>query len=104
MKKQQNVAQNLVRNSWMWRWAGGETLVPMRSAMSSPMSTFSIKKREDNLSVEVAEESGATALFLRGMEGMVTPLWEGARTWSQTRVEGVAVGFSTTVVAGAAVR
>ena len=43
------------------------------------MSTFSIKEREDECFEEVAEVSGAMAFLLRGIEGMVTPLWEGAK-------------------------
>jgi hypothetical protein len=35
------------------------------------MSTFSINKRLDDLSDEVAEVSGATAFLLRGTNGMV---------------------------------
>ena len=57
------------------------TLVCIRSSMSSPMSAFSIKEGEDGFSEEVADVSGAMAFLLRGMEGMVTPLWEGAGTW-----------------------
>ena len=72
--------------------------------MSSTMSTFSIKEREDACSKEVAEVFGATASLLRGTEGMVTPLREEAGTWSREGAQRVVVGLSTTVVAGAAMR
>lgn len=68
------------------------------------MSTFSIKTREDDFSEEVAEVSCATAFLLRGTEGRVTPLWEGAGTRSGAMAEGVADGLPTTIVVGAAVR
>ena len=45
------------------------------------MSTFSIKERNDDMSEEVADVSGAAAFLLRGTEGMVTPLWEVAAIW-----------------------
>ena len=38
--------------------------------MSSSMSTFSIKDRDDDFSVEVTEVSGATVFSLRGKEGV----------------------------------
>ena len=48
--------------------------------MRSSMSTFSIKERLDDLSEEVADVSGAIAFLLRGTDGMIAPLWEGAGT------------------------
>jgi hypothetical protein len=98
MKREENVAVTLIRNSWMRRYAGAGTLVRMRSSMSSPMSAFSIKEREDDLSKEFADVSGATAFLLRGTEGRVTPLWDGAGTRSSGMAEGIADEFPTTVV------
>ena len=72
--------------------------------MRTPMSTFSIKEREDDFSEEVAEVSGAMAFLLRGTETMFTPLCEGAGTGLGGRAEGVVGGLPTTVAAGAAVR
>lgn len=68
------------------------------------MSTFSISERVDDLSDEVAEVSGATAFLLRGTDGMVAPLWDGAATRSGGGPEGVGSGLSTTVVDGASTR
>ena len=42
----------------------GQNLVFMRSSMSSPMSTFSINEKLDDLSKEVVEVSKATSLPL----------------------------------------
>lgn len=42
--------------------------------------------------------------LLRGMEGMVTPLWEGVGIWSGVGAEEVVVGLPTTVVVGATMR
>ena len=72
--------------------------------MRSPMSTFSISERLDDLSDEVAEVSGATTFLLRGTYGMVAPLWEGAATRSGGGAEGVVFGLPTTVVDGATTR
>ena len=79
-------------------------MVLMISSMSSPMSTFSIKKTDDDLSEEVVDVSGATAFLLRCTEGMMTPLWDGAATWSKLRTERVVDGLLITVVTGATVR
>jgi hypothetical protein len=65
------------------------------------MSAFSIKEKEDDLSGEFANVSGATAFLLRGTEGRVTSLWDGARTRSLGMAEGIADGLPTTVVASA---
>ena len=67
------------------------------------MSTFSIKEKDHNMSEEVADVFGATAFLLRGMEGMVTPLWEEAAIWSGAWAQGLADGLPTTVVDGAVV-
>jgi hypothetical protein len=72
--------------------------------MSSPVSTFSIKERQDDMPEEVAEVSGATAFRLRGTDGMVTPLLEGATTRLAKAADEVPVGLPTTVVAGATLR
>ena len=46
--------------------------------MSSPMSTFSIKKTLDDLSDEVAKVSSATTFLLRDTDGMVAPYEKGS--------------------------
>jgi hypothetical protein len=101
MKSEKNVAVTLIRNSWMRRYAGAGTLIRIRFSMSSPMSAFSIKEGEDDFSEEFADVSGATAFLLRGTEGRVTPLWDGAGIRSSGMAEGVADRLPTTVVAGA---
>ena len=78
-------------------------MVLMRSSIRFPMSTFSIKERDDDMSEEVADVSGATAFLLPGTEGMVTPLWKVAAIWSGAGVQGLADGLPTTVVDGAAI-
>ena len=62
------------------------------------MSTFSINEWLDDIFEGVASISGATALRLRGTDGMVAPLWEGAGTGSKVGAQGVALGFPTMVV------
>ena len=100
MKKQNNIGLTLVRNTWDAAVGLRGNLGPHEILYELPMSTFSIKEREDDSSEEVAEVSGATTTLLRRTEGMVTPLWELAGTWSEARAVGVAVGLPTTVVAG----
>ena len=72
--------------------------------MRTPMSTFSISERVDDLSDKVPKVSGATTFLLRGSDGMVAPLWDGATTLSGEGVEGVGFGLPTTVVDGATTR
>lgn len=63
----------------------------------------SINERLDDHPEEVADVSGATTLRLRGTDGMVGPLWDGADNGLETRTEGMAVGLPTMVVVGATV-
>ena len=76
----------------------------MRSTMSSSMSTSSIKERVIDRSEEVADVSSAIACFLRGTDGMVTPLWKKVAITLERGWKGVVVGIPITMVAGATVR